>query len=173
MTEAREDVKDYPFWKSLIRTGLPILTIGLVFLGVLLQHGKNKFDEGHKIGQGDAAEYARRLQEKDEELAKLGGAIQQRNHQIDSLENVIVGLNEKMTSKVIISDTIIYEQDAIALFGGQVTIFERGSQKDFYLEGGIGAQSVFEFGGKKYLVVVVGCREYDKGPGVKIAVYKY
>jgi hypothetical protein len=189
--------KNHSFpWKWMVGTSLLFLGIVVAFFGILLQHGKGKFDEGYKVGLGDAVEYDRRLKEKDTEISRYSQIVKIKDIESDSLQHVIAGLQEIIKSKVVVSDTVIYENDGIALFDGYVTIFcheiltdlpyPPGPQADLVgciLEEGkedkyisidqfVGHQTSFQFKGNKYLLVILGCKNYDGRPGVKIAIYK-
>ncbi len=197
MSEAQKDAKHSPAWKFMVGTGLTFLGIVVVFVGILLQHGKSKFDEGYKIGLGDETEYDRRVKEKDLQISKLTETITDRDSEIDSIQNVIAGLRKRMKSKVIVGDTIIYVNDGIALFDGYVTVScrevsieaeypgpgphatlhatnfeEKEHGQPIQVGGSIGNQTRFHFKGKTYVLVILGCKEYNGQPGVKIAIYR-
>ena len=164
------------------------IIIGIIWVG--LQHGYKQHDLGYAQGHGDTQVLRQLIEHKDSQIAALNTQLKLIQEALDSSSIVNMELKTLLMSNVVVSDTIIYEQDAISLFGGHVTIqcnvadtigiprfgnifgtiFEGGTPRDFGLNGRIGDQSTFEFGGDKYLVVVLGCKKYDKGPGVKIAV---
>jgi hypothetical protein len=167
------------------------IIIGIIWVG--LQHGSRQYNLGYDQGHGDTQVLRQLIEHKDSEITALNDRLKLLGETLDSFNCENAKLQAQLKSNVIVSDTIIFVKDAISLFGGHVTIqcnyadfavshpsanitgiiFEDGEQKRFWLEGEIGAQSVFKFESDKYLVVVLGCREYEKGPGVKIAVYKY
>jgi len=170
--------------------GSAVAIVGIIWVG--LQHGNKQYDLGYSQGHGDTQVLRQLIEHKDDEINNLNNQIKVISESLDSLSYENIKLKDLLKSNVVVSDTIIYEQDAIALFGGKVTIqcdavdtisrlrsagisgtiYEGREPKFFGLDGMVGVQTSFEFAGNKYLLVVLGCRGYEKGPGVKIAVYK-
>lgn len=169
-----------------------ILSAAVVIVFTIIGYIDAQYKRGWEVGVQEE-----RLRNSEEMRAKQEKAIEVERSMNDSLRKELAlyrsTLDSVLDSKIVVSDTIIYEQDAIALFGGQVvvrcnrvdttemdrwavisgTIFEHGDVNGFYISGVIGGQTLFDFAGNKYLVVVLGLRTYEKGPGVKIAVYRY
>jgi hypothetical protein len=136
------------------------------------------------------------LKLKIEDLEQLRAADSSR---IDTLvaenEQLSKTLYELRTTKIVLKDTIIYEGEALTLFDGKLTI-ECESVNLWEKEGKItsryvniqldavdermrsvgslspGEQAKFSYKKREYIFVVLGVREYEGGPGAKIAVYK-
>jgi hypothetical protein len=166
-----------------------IFSAAVVIVFTIIGYIDAQYKRGVEVGVLDE-----RLRNSEDTRAKQEKAIEVERSTNDSLRKELAlyrsTLDSVLDSKIVVSDTIIYEQDAIALFGGQVTIqcdavdtttrnarisgriYEGGEPKFFGLSGMVGYQTPFDFAGSKYLLVVLGCRCYERGPGVKIAVYK-
>ena len=169
-----------------------ILSAAVVIVFTIIGYIDAQYKRGWEVGA-----IQERLRNSEAMIQNQEKAIQEERSINDSLRQKLVQyrstLDSVLDSKIVVSDTIIYEQDAISLFGGQVTvqcasidttrrpwsaaidgkIYESGESEDFgYLGAEGGEQTSFDFAGSKYLLVVLGCRCYEKGPGVKIAVYK-
>jgi hypothetical protein len=167
------------------------IIVGIIWVG--LQYGNRRHDDGYAQGHGDTQVLRQLIEHKDSQITDLNDQIKFLKETLDSSSRENEKLQALLKSNVVVSDTIIYWQDAIALFGGQVTIqcddvdttaaywharisgriYEGGEPKFFDLNASFGDQTPFDFAGSKYLLVLLGCRRYEKGPGVKIAVYKY
>jgi hypothetical protein len=168
-----------------------ILSAAVVIVFTIIGYIDAQYKRGLEVGALDE-----RLRNSEDTRAKQEKAIEGERFTNDSLRKELAlfrsTLDSVLDSKIVVSDTIIYAQDAIALFGGQVTIqcdgvdttawrwyagisgriYEGENPKFFGLDGMVGVQTPFDFAGNEYLLVVLGCRCYERGPGVKIAVYK-
>lgn len=169
-----------------------ILSAAVVIVFTIIGYIDAQYKRGWEVGAMDE-----RLRNSEDTRAKQEREIEVERSMNDNLRKELAlyrsTLDSVLDSKIVVRDTIIYWQDAIALFGGQVTIqcaevettvvywharisgriYEGGEPKFFDLIAMFGDQTPFDFAGSKYLLVVLGCRRYERGPGVKIAVYKY
>lgn len=174
--------------------GSAVAIVGIIWVG--LQYGSKQYDLGYSQGHGDTQVLRQLIEHKDDEINSVNDQIKVINESLDSLNCENAKLKDLLKSNVVVSDTIIYKNDGIALFDGHVTIscqevftqstdsdfrtqaeligwiFEEAKEdKYFSINGFVGNRTTFKFEGKKYLVVILGCKEYNKLPGVKIAVY--
>ena len=172
-----------------------VAIIGIIWIGV--QYGSKQYDLGYDQGHGDISVLNQLISHKNDEIATLDGTIKTMEDRLDSSWRENTRLKALLRSKVVVRDTIIYENDGIALFDGYVTIScshvftestypgpgpqavldgwilekEKPGQP-IELKGFVGEQAKFQFKGKNYLVVILGCKEYNGQPGVKIAIYR-
>lgn len=116
---------------------------------------------------------------------------------IDSLTSESTQLKTTLyklrTTKIVLKDTLIYEGEAITLFDGHLVIYcdkvgTKGQRfadivirtidaRDTLIRGGLRSLNPddlrsFEYKKKKYILALLGCRQYENGLGARIAVYK-
>lgn len=167
--------------------------VGIIWVG--LQYGGKQYDLGYAQGRGDTEVLRELIDLRDDEIAALHGKIKVLDERLDSSGRENDRLVRRLQSKVVLRDTIIYVNDGISLFNGQVVIFCRGivvdssegycrtqlegniftgkaGGKSFWTRGYLGEQAEFEYQGKKYLMVILGIGEYNGRQGTKLAVYK-
>ncbi|MGB8658552.1 MAG: hypothetical protein WCE90_12340, partial [Candidatus Zixiibacteriota bacterium] len=168
-----------------------VLSAAVVIVFTIIGYIDSQFKRGWEIGaiQERLTNSEVTIQNKDKEIQEGRSANDSLRRELDQYRST---LDSVLDSKIVVSDTIIYWQDAIALFGGQLTIqcddvdttavywnarisgriYEGGKPKFIDLNASVGDQTPFDLAGSKYLLVLLGCRRYERGPGVKIAVYK-